>query len=99
MSNLLTSLQNWYKSKCDGVWEHSYGIEIDTLDNPGWRVSLSGENNKKNINIFLERSDKNWVSIKADSNEFVAYGGIDNLDEMLHHALIWIKNEKIVLDD
>ena len=93
MSNLLISLQNWYKSKCDGIWEHSYGIEINTLDNPGWRVSLSGESNKKNINIFLERSDNNWLSIKSCSNEFTAHGGIDNLDEILEYALMWINDK------
>ncbi|QEY26008.1 hypothetical protein D0T92_05315 [Neisseria zalophi] len=47
------------------------------------------------MNIFLERSDKNWVSIEANRNQFVAHGGINNLDEMLHHALRWIKNKRL----
>ena len=29
-------LQKWYKSQCNGDWEHSFGIKIETLDNPGW---------------------------------------------------------------
>ena len=33
-------LQNWYCSNCDGGWEHSYGIKIQTLDNPGWHVEI-----------------------------------------------------------
>ena len=39
MANLLKVLQHWYQSKCDGTGEHMYGVEIDTLDNPGWTVS------------------------------------------------------------
>jgi hypothetical protein len=33
--DLLKRLQDWYVSQCDGGWEHTYGISIDTLDNPG----------------------------------------------------------------
>ena len=47
MADLLKVLQQWYQSKCDGTWEHMYGVEIDTLDNPGWTVSLTGETDKK----------------------------------------------------
>ena len=56
MGDLLKVLQQWYQSKCDGTWEHMYGVEIDTLDNPGWTVSLTGETDKKSINIFVDRS-------------------------------------------
>ena len=30
-------LQRWYLERCDDGWEHSYGVRIDTLDNPGGR--------------------------------------------------------------
>lgn len=46
-NNLITQLQNWYKSQCDGIWEHEYGLDISTLDNPGWRVHINGESGKK----------------------------------------------------
>lgn len=26
---------------CDNDWEHSYGLRIATLDNPGWSVEIS----------------------------------------------------------
>lgn len=40
----LAWLSQWYLSHCDGDWEHSYGIKIGTLDNPGWslRINLNG---------------------------------------------------------
>jgi hypothetical protein len=31
-------IQKWYLEQCNGDWEHSYGIEITTMDNPGWYI-------------------------------------------------------------
>jgi Immunity protein 53 len=44
MNELIIWLQKWYQSQCNGDWEHSYGITIQTLDNPGWSlfVNLDG---------------------------------------------------------
>ena len=39
--NILIWLQNWYDKQCDGDWEHTYGIQIGTMDNPGWSVKIS----------------------------------------------------------
>jgi hypothetical protein len=33
--DLLRWLQDWHAGQCDGDWEHSYGVDIGTLDNPG----------------------------------------------------------------
>jgi hypothetical protein len=40
MSDLLHDLQGWYAEQCDGEWEHTYGVEITTCDNPGWWVKI-----------------------------------------------------------
>ena len=37
---MLERLQRWYLYRCDGDWEHSFGITIETLDNPGWMVTI-----------------------------------------------------------
>ena len=39
-STSLTELQAWYRSQCNDDWEHSYGVKIETLDNPGWSVTV-----------------------------------------------------------
>jgi len=36
----LNWLGHWYLSQCDSDWEHSYGVKIDTLDNPGWSLKI-----------------------------------------------------------
>ena len=42
--SLLQQLDDWFSSQCDGDWEHQFGINLETTDNPGWlmRVSLEG---------------------------------------------------------
>lgn len=37
---LLGWLGDWYLSQCDGEWEQVFGVEISTLDNPGWSVEI-----------------------------------------------------------
>ena len=36
----LQQLQHWYRAQCNGDWEHTYGLEINTLDNPGWSLAI-----------------------------------------------------------
>jgi hypothetical protein len=33
-------LMQWYVGQCDNDWEHTYGVEIGTLDNPGWSLKV-----------------------------------------------------------
>ena len=33
-------LMRWYLAECNDDWEHSYGVKIDTLDNPGWTLKI-----------------------------------------------------------
>ena len=40
-SDTLAWLAGWYGAACNGDWEHDFGIRIDTLDNPGWSVTIS----------------------------------------------------------
>ncbi len=44
-SDELAWLERWYASRCDGEWEHRYGIRIESCDNPGWwvRIDLNKE--------------------------------------------------------
>jgi len=41
MASVLERLQTWYLSQCDDEWEHGYGVDIGTLDNPGWTIEIN----------------------------------------------------------
>jgi hypothetical protein len=30
----------WYQRHCDDSWEHQHGIRLETLDNPGWLLTV-----------------------------------------------------------
>ena len=36
----LAWLMQWYLDQCDSDWEHTYGIDIGNLDNPGWTLKI-----------------------------------------------------------
>ena len=64
---ILQWLSGWYASQCDGGWEHIYGITIDTLDNPGWTVSIDIYETEMYDREFEEihnyKSDDDWKII------------------------------------
>ena len=40
MSTDIEWLEQWYVAQCDGDWEHAKGVKIETLDNPGWLLTV-----------------------------------------------------------
>ena len=92
--DLLTRLQNWYGSMCNGDWEHTYGVFINNVDNPGWRLKVEV------IDTYLykapfdkvqvQREDEDdWIVCTAKDGEFKGSGGPNNLNEILEIFLNW----------
>ena len=81
-------LQRWYVAQCDSEWEHSYGISIETLDNPGWhlRIELTGTALAALGDCDwrkLERSEHDWVHWRVADASFEAACGPTNLSEAI----------------
>ena len=99
--NTIQQLQNWYKAECNGDWEHQYGVKVETLDNPGWSVTIDLENTHLEDKPFEEVSygtgkesdpdDNNWVLCKVVDKSFQGVGGPDKLEEIIHCFLEWNK--------
>ena len=85
--DVLKWIEGWYLSNCNEDWEHSYGITIETLDNPGWDVKIDlKETPLENKNIeysFNKSSENDWYSYKIQNNEFVATGDPNKLTFLL----------------
>jgi hypothetical protein len=93
--NELQRLQHWYTSQCNEDWEHSFGVKIETLDNPGWwlevdlrETDLSGKE-FNTISRGDSEDDVDWIHCKVESDKFVGSGGASNLAELLQHFLAW----------
>lgn len=37
---MLNALEQYYREKCDGLWEHNYGFTLESCDNPGWMLNI-----------------------------------------------------------
>ena len=95
----LALLQQWYLQQCDEDWEHSYGVRIETLDNPGWSLDINLADTSLEGKAFdpvhygmfeeAETSGNEWLFCKVENNMFSARGGPLKLDEMINVFLQW----------
>ena len=90
----LQQLQAWYHSQCNLDWEHTYGITIGTLDNPGWLVTVDLSETERDGAAFepFVRGDSegtDWVHCKVENKQFQGAGGALNLEEILQVFLKW----------
>lgn len=85
--NNLEWLGEWYQRNCDGGWEHSYGIKIETLDNPGWHVSIDlKETDYYNLQIDKlnqDNGDNDWITCSITDGVFKGFGDNLKLDKII----------------
>src|SRR5258708_35827752 len=96
----LTRLQQWYRSQCDGDWEHSSGVTIGTLDNPGWSVDVDLRDTPLEGKPFKEHSywvgggaatsGDEWLVCKGGRNVFRGRGGPLKLQEIIEAFFVWV---------
>ena len=89
----LSRLEAWYVRQCDGEWEHTYGIHVDTLDNPGWTVRIDLTDTDLTEKAFelvtTERTDEDWLVCRIEQGQFTIACGPRNLGEALTVFLDW----------
>ncbi|QEX21664.1 hypothetical protein FRZ61_15930 [Hypericibacter adhaerens] len=83
----LAWLQDWYASQCNGTWEHSWGIKIGSIDNPGWKIDIeirdTSLEGKRLAIIDINRSESDWYYVGCDGQKFHGVGGAKNLGDIL----------------
>lgn len=87
MNTAITLLQRWYSNHCDGDWEHSYGVKIDTLDNPGWILTVDLVDTELSECLLprtrVDRSEIDWIQSEISDRRYIACGGAFNLEEIV----------------
>ena len=100
MLNPISRLQRWYVSHCDGDWEHSWGIKIDTLDNPGWSIKINLEETERADKpckaVAEEISDDDWIFMHKEKEELHVACGPNGLERAIAMACDWLEGK---LDD
>jgi hypothetical protein len=98
-NDTIACLQRWYQSQCNGDWEHSDGIRIATLDNPGWTVDIDLNDTILENKTFQLKSygvgkdagtsGDEWLDCKVEHGVFKGRGGPFKLQEMIEIFLDW----------
>lgn len=83
----LAWLQAWYTFQCDGAWEDEHGLKLETVDNPGWLLTVDLEETPlegATLNEHrVERNNDDWLFLRADGRTFTGAGGARNLLEVI----------------
>jgi hypothetical protein len=99
-ADLITWLTRWYAAQCDGGWEHQYGISIETVDNPGWRLSIDLRGTALEGRTFeaIETSDPaagpHWHLCRVRDSKFEGFGGALDLSTIIRVFRDWVERQQ-----
>lgn len=89
-------LQAWYQSHSDGQWERSHGVTIESLDNPGWLVTIDLEGTPladRPMEMFQrEVSPGDWLVCEVSRNRFRGQGDPAKLIQILRVFQNWVES-------
>ncbi len=92
-------LQSWYFAECDGDWEHSFGVQFDTMGgDSGWRGEINVEETELEDLEFwpVERQSdsRNWLRCSVSKNKFVFECGTLQLEDCIEIFVDWAEKWK-----
>lgn len=94
MKDPLVALEDWFLSTCNGDWEHDWGAQIHTLDNPGWSLKVNLEGTELEERTFheikVDRDENDWLRCWVEKKFFYGCGGPKNLSEILRLFTEWV---------
>ena len=86
-------LQSWYQAQCNGDWEHTLGVVIETLDNPGWMVRIDLRGTQLETKPFqrIEQKIENggWLDCRVVNKSFIGAGGHGSLLRICDVFMDW----------
>lgn len=94
--NPVDFLQAWYQAQCDGRWEQSRGITIESLNNPGWLVSIdligTQLQNRDMPIVAMEVSRRDWLICEVSGGHFFGQGDAAKLLPILQIFQTWAES-------
>jgi hypothetical protein len=90
-------LEKWYFAQCNGEWEHSYGVKIETIDNPGWSVQIELEGTGTDLQhvkrLEFDHGPDDWMHCIVKGSTFHGHGDPKKLERILEHFLAAVAAE------
>jgi len=94
-SGELEWLMDWYVSQCNDDWEHQYGVQIGTLDNPGWSIAIDLTGTALDSRAFApveyndSENDASWWACKVERNQWRGACGAKDLTTVIGLFRAW----------
>lgn len=92
----IKKLQDWIISECNGDWEHSFGVTIESSDNPGWIIKIDLEETKLADRGPIEKrwaqSKDNWQNISITHSAFEASCSLTKLEDTIDEFIYFSNN-------
>ncbi len=95
----LARLQTWYSRQCNGIWEHSSGVVIESCDNPGWWVKINLIGTPLQTHTFTKIGEgvdarhfplgSYWLSCHIENGTWHGAGDETKLERILEVFLAW----------
>ena len=84
---ILKKLELWYSERCNGRWEHEFGVLVDTLDNPGWCVTIGLMETPWELEDWspmdIDNGPNDWVKCCKEGAQFRGNGDPQKLEIIL----------------
>ena len=92
----IIKIQDWYISNCDGDWEHACRFKLESLDNPGWMLTVDLAGTHQENQAFTERRanyehDTQWIFVRKEGAKLKGACGPTKLEEMLTIVAEWLQ--------
>lgn len=99
--NDLEWLDDWYQRQCNGEWEHSQGVRLESLGhrgslkNPGWHltINLAGTSavNAPPQQLRLETQGGDWLACSIAGECFEGSGDPRRLEQIIGVFRRWVE--------
>ena len=84
-------LMDWYVEQCNGVWEHGPGIQLMTIDNPGWSFTVNLHGTPlEGLNwegIAIENGEEDWIICSVEGDQYRGVGDPSKLIKIIQEFL------------
>ena len=93
--NNLEWLDDWYQRQCNGEWEHTRGVRLKSLDDPGWHltINLAGTSavNARPQQLRMDAQNGGWLTCSIAGECFEGAGDSRKLEQIIGVFRQWVE--------
>ena len=95
--NDLEWLDQWYQRQCNGKWEHTQGMRLEMLDNPGWQLTIhlagTSVRNTRRQRLRMESRGGGWLACSIGEECFEGSGDPRKLEQIIGVFRRWVETD------